>query len=211
MTFSPELIALGSYLAGEFDNQQQALDRPIWYVHLRLWKRPVPLFTSDSITLFAEQASVVNLDKSYRPRLLRLQQNQTLPNCLQVQYYMLKDIEAFQGAGRQPELLQQLSPERIELLPDCRLNVKVDKIDANSYHFSTSPATDRPCRFSYQGNTYQVYLGFEVTPDELKIYDKGIDPKTGKATWGALVAPFRFKKLQDFSAELSYLFPSYFG
>ncbi|MDJ0689048.1 MAG: CpcT/CpeT family chromophore lyase [Xenococcaceae cyanobacterium MO_188.B32] len=48
MTLSPQLIALGTYLAGEFDNQQQALAEPAWYVHLRLWKRPVPLFTEDS-------------------------------------------------------------------------------------------------------------------------------------------------------------------
>jgi len=49
MNFSPQLIALGEYLAGEFDNRE----------HLRLWQRPVNLFTEDSITLFAEQASVI--------------------------------------------------------------------------------------------------------------------------------------------------------
>ena len=51
--FSPHLTALATYLAGEFSNQQQALGQPAWYVNLRLWIRPVPIFTDDSITLFA--------------------------------------------------------------------------------------------------------------------------------------------------------------
>jgi hypothetical protein len=106
MTLSPELITLARYMAGEFDNQQQALADPAWYVHLRLWQRPVPLFTEDSLTLFAEQANIVNLDKPYRPRILRLYLSDTTPASLQVQYYMLKDPEAIRGAGRNPQLLR---------------------------------------------------------------------------------------------------------
>ena len=52
--FSPELIALARYMAGEFDNREQAIADPAWYVHLHLWQRPVPLFLEDSFTLFAE-------------------------------------------------------------------------------------------------------------------------------------------------------------
>jgi CpeT/CpcT family (DUF1001) len=198
MILSSELIALGKYLAGEFDNQQQAFADPVWYVHLRLWLQPVSLFSTDSITLFAEQASVVNLDRPYRQRILRLQQSETDTNSLQVQYYMLKDTQPFIGAGSQPELLQQLTLEQIEFLPGCRLDVKIERVDSNSYHFSAFPTTDKPCCFTYQGNTYQVFLAFEVNSQELLTYDKGIDPNTGKAIWGALLGPFRFKKISEF-------------
>jgi hypothetical protein len=203
MTLSPELITLARYMAGEFDNQQQAIAEPVWYVHLRLWQRPVPLFTEDSLTLFAEQANIVNLDKPYRPRILRLQSSDTTPASLQVQYYMLKDTEAIRGAGRNPELLRQLTSEDIEFLPGCNLTVKQQQVGPNSYEFSASSATGTPCGFSYQGNSYQVSLGFEATADEFRSYDKGIDPTTGKAIWGALLGPFRFKKRQNFAAELS--------
>ena len=198
MSFSPELITLGRYLAGEFDNQQQAMAEPAWYVHLRLWKRPVPLFTEDSLTLFAEQASIVNLDKPYRPRILRLRQSDATPTSLQVEYYMFKDVTAVRGAGRKPELLQKLTPEQIEFLPGCTLTIKSEQAE----QFTALSASDTPCSFTYQGNTYQVSLGFQVTSEELRVYDKGIDPKTGKAIWGALLGPFRFTKRQDFSAEL---------
>lgn len=202
MTLSPELITLARYMAGEFDNQQQAIAEPVWYVHLRLWQRPVPLFTEDSLTLFAEQANIVNLDKPYRPRILRLQSSDTTPASLQVQYYMLKDTEAIRGAGRNPELLRQLTSEDIEFLPGCNLTIKQQQVTPNSYEFSASSATGTPCSFSYQGNSYQVSLGFEATAEEFRSYDKGIDPTTGKAIWGALMGPFRFTKRQDFATEL---------
>ncbi|MEQ9001627.1 MAG: chromophore lyase CpcT/CpeT [Coleofasciculus sp. B1-GNL1-01] len=202
MTLPPELITLASYMAGKFDNQQQALAEPVWYVHLHLWQRPIPLFSDDSLTLFAEQAPITNLDRPYRQRILRLCQSDQSSTGLQVQYYQIKNPDAVRGAGCHPELLQQLTREDIIGLPDCRLNVQMQQIGFNNYEFTTTSASDRPCRFSYQGNTYQVSLGFEVTADEFRSYDKGIDPSTGKATWGALLGPFRFTKRQDFAGEL---------
>lgn len=202
MTFSPELIALARYMAGEFDNQQQAIAEPTWYVHLRLWLRPVPLFTADSFTLFAEQANILNLDKPYRPRILRLSSSQTASDSLQVQFYMIKEPDSIRGAGRNPERLRQLTPEQIEFLPGCALSVQQRQVAPNSYEFSAFSATGTPCSFSYQGNTYQISLGFEATAEEFRSYDKGIDPTTGKATWGALLGPYRFTKRQDFADEL---------
>lgn len=202
MNFSPELIALGRYLAGEFDNRQQAIADPAWYVHLCLWQRPVPLFTEDSITLLAEQANIVNLDQPYRTRILRLRQSDTVPASVLVQYYMLKDLASFRGAGSNPGLLKKLTPEHLEFLPGCTLQVTQRPLNSTSYHFSTSPATGDRCCFTYQSETYQVSLGFEASPDEFRSHDKGIDPNTGKSIWGALLGPYIFTKRQDFSAEL---------
>lgn len=198
MSLPSKLITLGQYLAGEFDNQQQALTEPIWYVHLRLWLRPTTLFAEDSLTLFAEQASIVNLDQPYRPRLLRLRSNQSNPSSLQVQHYMFKDMMRVRGAGQNPELLQQLTPEQVEFLPSCTLDVT-----ESSDRFKAFPATKEHCCFTYEDQTYQVSLGFEVTANELKTYDKGIDSNTGKGIWGALMGPYCYQKCQDFSGELS--------
>ncbi|MBD1924582.1 chromophore lyase CpcT/CpeT [Microcoleus sp. FACHB-831] len=203
MTFSLELIALAKYMAGEFDNGEQAVADPAWYVHIRLWQRPVHLFAEDSITLFAEQANILKLDNPYRPRIVRLRQSDTDPALLQVNYYMLKDPNAVRGGGRNPALIEALTPEQMEFLPSCTLNVNQRRLDSNNYHFSTSPATAERCCFSYQDQTYYVALGFEATQEEFLTYDKGIDPQTGQAIWGALLGPFRYSKRQDFSAELA--------
>ena len=198
MNFSPQLIALANYLAGEFDNQQQALEQPAWYVHLRLWIRPVPIFIADSITLFAEQANAIQLDRPYRPRILRLRQKETI----EVEFYMFKDLATAQGAGQNQDLISQIAPEKIKFLPDCTLKVFTQQLANNQYCFETTPVNDKPCRVTYQGTTFQVFLGFKATADELQTYDKGIDPDTGRGTWGALMGAYRFQKRQDFSGDL---------
>ncbi|TAD81174.1 MAG: chorismate mutase [Oscillatoriales cyanobacterium] len=204
MTLSPELIALAKYMAGDFDNREQALAEPVWYVHLRFWQRPVPigLFSEPSIALFAEQANILELDKPYRPRIVQLRQSQTAPGLLEAQYYMFKDIEAIKGAGRNPDLLGKVNREEIQLLPGCTLSVAVDNLGPNRYRFRASLPVGTPCCFAYGGQNYQVDLGFEATAAEFLSYDKGIDPKTGKAIWGALMGPFRFVKRQDFASEI---------
>lgn len=194
MTLPPHLVTLGEYLAGEFDNQAQATADPVWYVHLRLWQRPVNLFSEDSITLFAEQANVINLDNPYRQRIIRLLPGRDGDPNLQVQYYMPKEPDALRGAGRNPGLLDTLTPEHVDLLPGCILNVTQETITTKEYKFAaTQPLTAR-CSFTYLGNTIQVSLGFEATIGEFYSYDKGIDSESGKATWGAILGPYRYSK-----------------
>ncbi|HEY9811498.1 MAG TPA: chromophore lyase CpcT/CpeT [Halomicronema sp.] len=202
MSVSAEIKTLAGYLAGEFDNQAQAMAEPAWYVHLRLWKRPLPvqLFSPDSLILFAEQANIVSLDKIYRQRILEIGPSEN--GGVQVQYYMLKNPAEFRGAGANPELLSRLTPDDMEFLPGCTLNVTQEPLKAGEYQFQATLRPDARCCFTYQEKTRQVSLGFEVTPAQLLVYDKGIDPATGKALWGALFGPFRFAKRQDFSGEL---------
>lgn len=199
MNFSPALATLAEYMAGEFDNREQALADPAWYVHLRLWQVPVSLFTSDSITLFAEQANILKLDQPYRPRLMRLQESQDDKAAIQVQYYMPKDPNAVRGAGANPDILKTFTPEQFELLPGCLL--LVHQPSANSYHFTAKLPPGGKCCFTYGSDTIQVNLGFEAKPDEFLSYDKGIDFSTGAAKWGAILGPYRFSKRQQYAVE----------
>ncbi|MBH8571453.1 chromophore lyase CpcT/CpeT [Nostocaceae cyanobacterium CENA369] len=198
MSFSPNLRALGEYLAGEFDNQEQALAEPVWFVHLRMWQRPVDLFREDSITLFAEQANILNLDRPYRQRIMRLMPNQDSGSIV-IQYYMLKDPSALSGAGCNPALLKTLAIEQLDLLPGCILTVTQEILAPNSYKFAATPLPENRCSFTYLGNSIQVSLGFEATTAEFHSYDKGIDPETGKATWGAIIGPYRYTKREQYS------------
>ncbi len=204
MTISPELRTLAQYMAGEFDNREQALADPAWYVHLRFWQRPlpVPLFSEPSIALFAEQANILELDKPYRPRIVQLRHVKTAPELIEAQYYMFKDIETVKGAGRNPDLLAKLKGEQIELLPGCTLSIAVQNLSSNRYRFRASLPEGTRCGFTYGGQSYQVDLGFEAAEEEFLSYDKGISPTTGKAIWGALMGPFRFVKRQDFASEI---------
>ncbi|BAZ37259.1 hypothetical protein NIES4101_31800 [Calothrix sp. NIES-4101] len=199
MHLSPQLLSFANYLAGEFDNREQALDNPIWYVHLRLWQIPIPIFSEDSLTIFAEQANIVKLDQPYRQRIMRLRESNHPEAPLQIQYYMPKDPLSLAGGGCNPSLLKHLSPEQLDLLPGCILNVSVRELATNHYHFLATPPPQACCTFTYQGDTIQVSLGLEVTQEELKTYDKGIDPNSGKATWGAILGPYRYTKRKQFN------------
>ncbi|MEC4806120.1 MAG: chromophore lyase CpcT/CpeT [Jaaginema sp. PMC 1079.18] len=202
MTLSPQLLQLGQYLAGEFENAEQALAYPAWYVNLRLWQRPVPLFTDDSICLYAEQANVLKLDQPYRPRLFRLRSRPEAPDSLQIAYYKFKNIESVRGAGTNPALLQQITPDWIEFLPGCTLDIQTEPISAAQFRFRTHCDPERPCCFTHDNQQYQIFLGFEVTPQILHVYDRGINPETGQAIWGALLGPFIFQKRRDFATEI---------
>lgn len=200
MPLSPTLVTLARYMAGEFDNREQAIGDPAWYVHLRFWQRPVPLFSEDSLTLFAEQANVLNLDQPYRQRLIRLMQTNDVEAPLQAQYYAFKDPIAAKGAGLKPEFLQAITLEQIEFLPGCLLEV-TQQPDAES--ISAHPVPGYQCFFSYQGKQSQVQLGFAARSNTFESYDKGIDIETQTATWGAIMGPYRYTKRRDFAAELA--------
>lgn len=205
MALAPQLLTLADYLAGEFDNQEQAIAEPAWFVHVRIWHRPLSLLPDDSLTLFAEQASIVNLNNPYRQRLMRLQVASADPQTLQVQYYSFKDPEAVAGAGQKPELLNSLTLEQVELLPGCVLTVTSQDQDGNStcsekpQRFMASPLPDTQCSFIYQGETRYVSLGFEASSTEFLSYDKGIEPTTGKALWGAIMGPYCYTKRENYN------------
>ncbi len=187
-------------MAGEFDNREQAIAEPIWYVHLRLWQRPVPLFTEDSLTLFAEQASVISLDKPYRQRLIRLMQTNDREAPLQAQYYAFKDPTAAQGAGQKPEFLKALTLDQLAYLPGCVLKITQQH---TAKEIVAAPMPGSRCFFSYQGKQSQVQLGFAASPGKFDSHDKGIDSETQNATWGAVLGPYRYTKRQDFAGELA--------
>lgn len=195
MPSSVVLPALAQWLAGVFENHAQAMSQPVWFVHLRLWHRPLPHRLQGHLALFAEQANALFLDKPYRQRVLILQD--TDPESIQVQYLALKHPEQFCGAGANPDLLKHLSWDDLEWLPGCALTV----ISRGSA-FVAHPEADARCYFQYDGKTRQVVLGFEVTDRTFQSHDRGVDPETGQALWGAIMGSYDYTKCENFAAEL---------
>lgn len=194
-TLDPTIISLGQALAGSYDNREQALSEPIWYVSLQAWWRPVPLFGEDSVTLFAEQANVLNADQPYRQRLMRIH---APDGKLQAQFYQFADPASVLGAGANADLVAAVVQAKIALLPGCVLPVQV-----LSNGFSGKPNPGDCCRFGFPDRdgsekVGQVELGFEVRPDQWNSSDRGINPETGQAIWGALMGPYRFTKRQAY-------------
>lgn len=93
------LKTLAQWLVGEFDNQPQAIDQPIWFVHLRLWHRPLPWRIDGNLALFAEQANALYLHKAYRQRVVVLKPTSD-PQQFQAQYFGFKQPIGFEGQAR---------------------------------------------------------------------------------------------------------------
>jgi hypothetical protein len=195
MPDSERLLTLARNLAGDYDNQTQALDQPIWFVHLRLWYRPLPIRIHGHLALFAEQTNALLLDQSYRQRVAVLRED--AEQGLQVQYWAFRAPERFRGAGLHGDRLLSLTLDDLEALPGCVLQV-----DERDGMFRGVMAAGDRCCFQYQGELRQVVLGLEVGGDRLLSYDRGVDPVTGKSLWGAMMGPYEFHKRQDLSGEL---------
>ncbi|MBF2047910.1 MAG: chromophore lyase CpcT/CpeT [Elainella sp. C42_A2020_010] len=191
-----DLTQLAHWLAGEFDNQPQAQDQPVWFVSLRLWQRPLPFRIQGRLALFCEQANSLYLDAPYRQRILVLQPSDNLQQG-RAQYLAFKQPERFKGAGAQPERLQTLTLDDLEALPGCELTITY-----TNQRFKADPDPDVKCCFQYNGQTRQVILGFEATATQFLSWDRGVDPDSGKLLWGALMGAYQFHKRQDFAAEL---------
>ena len=189
---SDSLQTLATYLAGEFDNQAQARDEPVWYVPVRLWHRPLKFWRDRGFALYAEQANTLKLDQPYRPRVLLISESD---NQIQVEYFQITDAEIVRGGGRSPDKLQSLKPEQLIPLPSCTLTVTHTAPEL----FLARPRPNCRCCFTVDGATREVVLGFDAAPSQLATYDKGIDPKTRQEIWGALMGPYRFQKQVTYS------------
>ncbi|MDR9405109.1 MAG: chromophore lyase CpcT/CpeT [Halothece sp. Uz-M2-17] len=185
-------LKLAQWLAGEFSNESQALSQPAWFVNLKLWHRPLPFLIDGNYALFAEQAPTLKLEQAYRQRILVIQPA-TATEPMKVQYYAFNEHQKWRGAGRNPQILDTLTLEEIKKLPGCVLNVT-----SREDQFFAQPSANSVCQFYIGGNLCQIELGFAVTTEEFRSYDKGIDPETQKPIWGALIAPYQFQKIKQF-------------
>ena len=199
LLLSDQLTQLAHYLGGEFDNRQQSLRDPVWYLHLRLWLRPLPRSLFDQgHSFFIEQISVAAATPPYRQRVLHLGLKD---GGLWGQYYGLQDPLAWRGEASRPQRLSALTPQDLVPLPTCGLMIE---LDASNGWYRAQPPAHTLCSFTYQDQTSYVRLGFEVGPDQggtmlLRLCDRGVNPDTGQFTWGPAMGPFELLKKESFN------------
>lgn len=190
----PDLAELGAWLSGVYDNRDQAIDSPVWYVHLRAWWRIVPLFGSDSVVLFGEQANILQVDRPYRQRLLRLCERE---GKLCGAFYSFVEPGAVLGAGDDETIAARIPSAEIVALETGVLNIR-----RVGDRFSLTPRPGEVCEFRFPERgarkVGRVELGLEVRSKGYDSYDKGLSLETGQPIWGAMMGPYRFTKRDNF-------------
>lgn len=207
MTSATAFEQLSLTLAGTFQNREQALADPVWYVHLRLWCYPTQLFAEDSNTFFIEQASAAFEQAPYRQRVLRIRLQD---DHLTAEYYALQNPQEWQGATQAPSRLQALCTDDLQPLVNSCLSVTAMP-EADSTRFEVRQLEGERCQFTVNNETKWVQLAFDAiaphpssrTQPAFWMYDKGIDTTIHKPTWGAIHGPFKLVKTYDFSTALA--------
>ena len=194
MTYSTDIKTLASWMAGDFSNQAQAYANPPFFAHIRVCMRPLPKDLLSATSLFLEQAYDFLLNKPYRLRVLKFN---LVEDRIELENYKVKDEANFYGAARNLDLLKQLTPEDIELLSGCDMNIVWT---GNSFKGEIKPG--KACIVERKGRKTYLDNSFEVDKEKLISLDRGLDPQTDELVWGSIAGPFHFTRLRSFAEEI---------
>ena len=217
------LATLANWMSGTFENLEQSRTNPTWFVALRWWCRPLPERVNaaiakfaqapGAIALFAEQAPLPDASRPYRQRLILLCPAIGVQPAY-VRYFGFEQPLRWRGAGTQPELLEAIQPDDLQVLVNDRGN-----LTRSGDRFSSRLLNDQPCEIQADQKLIKVKLGFDISqvnrpnlPPNLHHsnlnstqsnqamqttwhnLDCGIDPDTDRPIWGAMMGAYELIK-----------------
>jgi hypothetical protein len=194
MTFSKSLLQLAQWMAGHFNNAEQARREPVWFANIHVFQCPLPVDLLGGISFYVEQAYDIALQQPYRQRVVSLQEDTT---GIRIQNYGLGNPQAFAGAGQDRLRLRQLTSADLEVLPGCITEVQWT---GASYKGKSIPG--KTCIVIRREQRTYLRVEFELTDARFWSLDQGLDPETDKVVWGSLSGPFEFRKMASFADEL---------
>jgi hypothetical protein len=194
MTHSTDIQTLARLLAADFSNQEQAFTNPPFFAHIRVCMRPLPPSFLGEVSFFLEQAYDFMLNSPYRLRVFSLH---LVNDSIKLKNYKLKDEESFYGAARDRQRLQQLTPENLEEMCGCDMNVVWT---GTGFQGTIEPGKN--CIVVRKGKTTYLDNSFEIDEDKLISFDRGFDTETDELAWGSVAGPFHFVRWASFADEV---------
>ncbi|MGD1896423.1 MAG: chromophore lyase CpcT/CpeT [Phormidesmis sp.] len=194
MPHSTAIATLTKWMAADFSNQEQAIENPPFFAHIRVCMRPLPAGFQPGISLYLEQAYNFQIDKPYRVRVLHFIQRE---NDVLLENYRVKEEENYYGAARDLDKLATLTAEALEPMGGCDIIVRWEN---NSFIGEVEPG--KKCTVVRNGATTYLDNKFIVTESHMTSYDRGRDPNTDKLVWGSVAGPFEFDKRERFADEI---------
>ena len=195
MTHSLDIKTLARWMAADFSNQAQAYENPPFFANIRVCMRPLSPELFGGTSLFLEQAYDFMLDRPYRLRVLKFN---IVEDRIELENYKVKEQELFFGASRDRDRLQKLTPEAIEKMSGCDMNVTWT---GKSFQGQIKPG--KACIVERKGKITYLDNSFEVDGSQLISYDRGRDPETDELVWGSVAGPFNFKPVNSFAEEIN--------
>jgi hypothetical protein len=194
MTHSTDIPTLVSWMAGDFSNQAQAFENPPFFAHIRVCMRPLPYALMDGVGLFLEQAYDFMLHNPYRLRVLKFV---IVNDKIEIEHYTIEPEAEFHGAARNPQLLQQLTRDKIIKMSGCTM---ITDWTGSSFKGYVEPG--KGCKVFRNGKDTYLDNSFEISPQQLISLDRGLDMETNERVWGSIAGPFEFTQTVSFADEV---------
>jgi hypothetical protein len=194
MTHSTDIPTLVSWMAGDFSNQAQAFENPPFFAHIRVCMRPLPYELMDGVGLFLEQAYDFQLHNPYRLRVLKFV---IVNDKIEIEHYTIEPEAEFHGAARNPQLLQQLTRDKIIKMSGCTMIT-----DWTGSTFKGYVEPGKGCKVFRNGKDTYLDNSFEISPQQLISLDRGLDMETNERVWGSIAGPFEFTQTVSFADEV---------
>lgn len=195
MTHSTDIPSLVRLMAGDFSNQAQAFENPPLFAHIRVCMRPIPFEVLDGVGLFLEQAYDFMLHNPYRLRVLKFVE---VDDRIQIEHYTIEPEAEFHGAARNPEILKQLTKDKIVKMSGCTM---ITEWTGSGFKGYVEPG--RGCIVVRNGKTTYLDNSFEITAGRLISLDRGRDIDTDEHLWGSIAGAFEFSQTVSFADEVS--------
>ena len=197
MSHSTDIVTLARWMAADFSNQEQAIENPPFFAHIRVCMRPLPLELLSGVSFFVEQAYDYTLNDPYRVRVLKLVE---VGDRLEIENYTVEQEEQFYGASREKERLKALTSGQLKKLSGCNMLV-----EWTGHSFKGSVEPGKACMVVRKGKNTYLDSKFEIDQDKFTSLDRGRDPETHEHIWGSVAGPFHFVRRSSFANEVKVL------
>ena len=179
-----DLDTVFTWMTGSFSSAEQAAADPDFY-HITLKMTPMWTDRAGEHWLYVEQAVAATKDKPYRQRVYRVKA--LADGTIESAVYLLPDPEKAVGAWKDTGLLDDVTPEDLELRTGC--SVFLERVDASRFAGATSASE---CASSLRGAAYATSK-VVISADGIESWDQGFDTD-GKQVWGAEKGGYIFNR-----------------
>ena len=197
MTHPTDIATLGRWMAADFSNQQQALDNPPLFAHIRVCIRPLAAQVLGGLGFYLEQAYDYKLKFPYRARAMKFL---AATDHIIIENYTLKEPEPFYGASRDQETLRRLTASHLQKMEGCSMVVRW-----TGHSFKGQVEPGKACMVNRNGQTTYLDSEFEIDANQFTSWDRGRDPATDEHIWGSLAGPFYFARKASYAHEVPSL------
>lgn len=209
----PNAARLARWLAADWHNPQQSQDQPSEFAHIHACFRPLPNSFLNGYAFYTESAYDYNLGMPYKSSVVLIADPPDADNnpaALELISFKISDPDEFWLGSHEPEILEDLTADRLTPL-DCACNtVYVWMADFNPPQYIAFSRPGKDCRIRRGGKERETYLDSKISlfEHQYKPWDIGRDIETDARVWGSELGAFDFIAKSRFDSDISDDFES---